>query len=90
MFSLCFYQAFIPGNSSEHGCSLSAVPSVPFIQTKHSHLLLFAEQLLWSSWGYEGAIIKVYPAPSAGFMELLINIDDSTITSMCAEVSGSL
>lgn len=81
--SFLFYQPFIPGKSTEHWCSSSAVPSFPFIQTKRSHLLLFAEQLHWSSWGIEGAIIKVFPALSAGFMGMLINMDDSTITSLC-------
>lgn len=58
LFILLFYQAFIPGKSTEHGCSSSAVPSFPFIRTKHSRLLLLAEQLHWSA---EGAIIKGFP-----------------------------
>ena len=52
-------------------------PSVPFIQTKHSRLLLFTEQLHRST---DGAVRKVFPALSEG---KLINIDDSAITSPC-------
>lgn len=70
-----FYQPFILGKSTEQRCSFSIVPSVPFIQTKHSHLLLFTEQLHWST---DGAL-------SEG---KLIDIDDSTITSPCPRVSG--
>lgn len=39
------YQPFIPGKSTEHRCSSSAVPCFPFVQTKHRRLLLLAEQL---------------------------------------------
>lgn len=39
------YQPFIPGTSTELGCSSSAVPCFQFTQTKHRRLLLLAEQL---------------------------------------------
>lgn len=77
-----FYQPFILGKSTEQGCSFSVVPSVPFIQTKHSRLLLCTEQLHWST---NGAARKVFPALSEG---KLIDIDDSTVTSPCPGVSG--
>lgn len=83
LFILLFYQALIPEKSTEHGCSSSAVPSFPFIQTKHSRLLLLAEQLHRSA---EGAIIKRFSLPYVqGFMGMLININNSTITSPCLE-----
>lgn len=83
-----FCQPFISGISTEHGCSSSAVPSFPFTQTKRTHLLVFIQQLHWSSWGIEAAvIIKVFPSLSAGFIGMLINTDDSTITLLWDEKS---
>lgn len=46
LFPFCFINPlYQKKKNTEHGRSSSVVPSFPFIPTKHSHLLLFVEQL---------------------------------------------
>lgn len=78
-------QPFIPGKSNEHRCSPSTVPSLSFMQTKHSHLLLLTERLHWSTEDVK--IKKVFPSLCAGITGSGPDIDNRAVLSQCLEAS---
>lgn len=82
---LVFISSFYPWTILRALVLFFSGPQLP-IHTQTNTVIHYC--LLSSSTGAAGEIIKVFPDLSAGFIRKLINIDDSTITSLCAEVFG--